>query len=78
MPRRYSDYPDIFVKWNIVSSVGSIISFVRVLFFIFILWEAFISQRPIISSTHQPTFLEWHDNLPLDFHNLPETPLVVS
>jgi len=56
IPRRYSDYPDIFVKWNVVSSVGSIISFVRVLFFIFILWEAFISQRPIVSSTHQPTF----------------------
>jgi len=73
IPRRYSDYPDIFVKWNIISSIGSIISFVGILFFIFIIWEAFISQRSIIMSDHQCTFLEWNDILPLDFHNIPET-----
>nr|YP_010924975.1 cytochrome c oxidase subunit I [Harmothoe imbricata]AVW86126.1 cytochrome c oxidase subunit 1 [Halosydna sp. YZ-2018]WKB17953.1 cytochrome c oxidase subunit I [Harmothoe imbricata] len=76
MPRRYSDYPDAFTKWNVISSIGSMISFVALLFFIFILWEAFISQRPVITSSHQPTFLEWQDNLPLDFHNLPETGLI--
>jgi len=73
MPRRYSDYPDIFVKWNVISSIGSIMSFVAVLLFVFIVWEGFISQRSVVLSTHASTFLEWHDILPLDFHNMPET-----
>lgn len=47
MPRRYSDYPDVFTKWNVVSSMGSMISFIAVLYFMFIVWEAFISQRGV-------------------------------
>ena len=78
MPRRYSDYPDAFTKWNIISSIGSMISLIALLFFIFILWEAFISQRGIISSSNQVTSLEWADILPLDFHNSPETILLTQ
>lgn len=73
IPRRYSDYPDCYTKWNIVSSIGSIISLTRVLFFIFIVWESLISQRTIIWSNHLTTSLEWDNRLPTDFHNSPET-----
>lgn len=45
IPRRYSDYPDSFMVWNVVARVGSIITTMSVFFFIFILWEAFSSQR---------------------------------
>lgn len=76
IPRRYSDYPDAFTKWNVISSIGSIIRFVALLLFIFILWEAFTAQRPVISSSHQTTFLEWQESLPLDFHNLSETGII--
>jgi len=76
MPRRYSDYPDVFVKWNVVSSIGSIMSFVSVLLFIFILWESLASQRSVVGATHQASSLEWQDYLPLDFHNMPETGLI--
>lgn len=77
MPRRYSDYPDAFIKWNVVSSFGSLLSFVALILFIFILWEAFASQRRVISRPHIPSALEWSDSiLPLDFHNLRETGII--
>nr|UFK31945.1 cytochrome c oxidase subunit I [Gigantopelta aegis] len=69
LPRRYSDYPDSYTTWNVVSSVGAMISFVGVLYFMFILWEAFISQRSMIWSLHMSTSLEWDNILPADFHN---------
>ena len=73
MPRRYSDYPDAYTAWNVLSRIGSILSFVALLFFIFLLWEALASQRGVIASGHIPTSLEWQDTLPLGFHNQPET-----
>jgi hypothetical protein len=48
------------------------------LFFIFILWEAFATQRPVIARIHIPTSMEWNDTLPLDFHNLRETGVIVT
>ena len=78
IPRRYSDYPDAYTKWNVVSSIGSIVSFVALLFFISILLEAFIAQRSVLAPTNIPTSLEWHADLPLDFHNLPETGIITA
>jgi len=54
------------------------ISFVALLFFIFLLWEAFASQRRIVSSSHMARALEWQDVVPLDFHNYSETGLITS
>jgi cytochrome c oxidase subunit 1 len=76
IPRRYSDYPDAFIKWNVISSIGSLLSFTALILFIFILWEAFASQRRVISSTQIASAIEWNNVLPLDFHNLSETGLI--
>ena len=73
IPRRYSDYPDTYVGWNVVSSIGSLISFVSVLYFMVIVWEAFVAHRPVIWSGHLTPALEWTNVLPADFHNSPET-----
>nr|AUW35236.1 cytochrome c oxidase subunit 1 [Dinophilus gyrociliatus] len=78
MPRRYSDYPDCFTSWNVISSIGSMISVVALLFFIYIVWEALVAQRPVVFSTHMTSALEWSDTLPLDFHNTPETGFITS
>lgn len=77
IPRRYSDYPDCFTKWNVLSSFGSIISFISVLYFIFIVWEAFSAQRSVIWTSYVGTDTEWDDLLPVDFHNLSETTALV-
>nr|UTN43108.1 cytochrome c oxidase subunit 1 [Pectinopygus varius] len=37
MPRRYSDYPDWFTSWNVLSSMGSSVTLVSVLMVVFIL-----------------------------------------
>ena len=37
-----------------------------------------MSQRSVVVSLHQSSSLEWQENLPLDFHNMPETGLIVS
>lgn len=76
IPRRYSDYPDAFTKWNVVSSIGSIISFVALLIFIFVIWEALAAQRRIVARPHMPSSMEWRDTLPLDFHNMSETGII--
>lgn len=73
IPRRYSDYPDSYTKWNILSSIGSLLSLTSIIFFIFIVWERLISQRTIIWSNHLNTSLEWDNRLPVDFHNQIET-----
>jgi cytochrome c oxidase subunit I len=46
MPRRIPDYPDMFQLLNTVSSFGSLISFVGVLFWFYIIYEALIFQSP--------------------------------
>lgn len=79
IPRRYSDYPDTFIGWNVISSIGSTISIVSLILFIYLLWEAFSSQRMLISSSHIPTSIEWSDIvLPLSFHNPDETGILTT
>jgi len=39
MPRRIPDYPDAFAGWNLVASVGAMISFFGTLLFVYIVFE---------------------------------------
>nr|YP_009478715.1 cytochrome c oxidase subunit I [Diaphanosoma dubium]AVP74675.1 cytochrome c oxidase subunit I [Diaphanosoma dubium] len=72
MPRRYSDYPDALMTWNVVSSIGSMISFIATLGFIVILWDAFVSYRPVLFTTHLNTSLEWQHPCPPAEHSYGE------
>lgn len=78
IPRRYSDYPDAYTNWNIVSSSGSIISLLAVLFFIFIFWESFISNRKPIFLSNVQTSIEWLQKLPPSEHSYDQLPLIVK
>lgn len=76
MPRRYSDYPDTFLTWNIISSIGSIISTLRIIILIFILWERLASKRIVISIFSLPPSLEWSSSCPPQDHRYNEIPAV--
>nr|AFR25747.1 cytochrome c oxidase subunit I [Carcinoscorpius rotundicauda] len=78
MPRRYSDYPDAFTTWNIISSLGSLLSFIAVMGFIFIMWESMISKRPIIFSNHLPSSAEWQHNIPPVDHTYNQLTMLIK
>nr|YP_010726192.1 cytochrome c oxidase subunit I [Neodiprion huizeensis]WDY84628.1 cytochrome c oxidase subunit I [Neodiprion huizeensis] len=74
MPRRYSDYPDAFMTWNVISSIGSIISFISVLYLIFIIWESLSSQRQILFNENTGGGVEWKQMMPPSDHSYEEMP----
>nr|YP_009251025.1 cytochrome c oxidase subunit I [Pyrhila pisum]AMY96221.1 cytochrome c oxidase subunit I [Pyrhila pisum] len=75
MPRRYSDYPDAYMTWNIVSSMGSMISFVAAMKFLFIVWEALTSNRVAIFVPSMASSIEWTQAYPPADHSFLETPM---
>uniref|UniRef100_A0AAU8L160 Cytochrome c oxidase subunit 1 n=3 Tax=Coleoptera TaxID=7041 RepID=A0AAU8L160_9SCAR len=78
MPRRYSDYPDAYTTWNIVSSIGSLISLVSILLFLFIIWESFISHRKSLMPLSMTTSIEWFQIMPPAEHSYSELPLLTN
>nr|QZI85913.1 cytochrome c oxidase subunit I [Moechotypa diphysis] len=78
MPRRYSDYPDSFTLWNIVSSIGSIISLVAVTLFIFIIWESMIVHRKALGALNMVTSIEWLQKMPSAEHSFSELPALTG
>nr|DBA11253.1 TPA_asm: COX1 [Junonia vestina livia] len=76
MPRRYSDYPDSFVSWNIISSFGSYISLISMMMMIIIVWESMINQRIILFPLNMPSSIEWYQNLPPSEHSYNELPIL--
>jgi cytochrome c oxidase subunit 1 len=48
MPRRISDYPDAFAGWNLISSIGSIVSVVATALFLHILYVQLVDGKSTI------------------------------
>jgi len=48
MPRRISDYPDIYWAWNCVSSVGSLISVFGIIVFLYIVYEVLKKKHKFV------------------------------
>lgn len=89
LPRRYSDYPDAYAGWNLVSSFGSIISLIAVFVFIYVLYRTLTDKVPakswespefFTSSKDLPTFnsLEWSHPSPPAHHTYNELPYLVT
>nr|YP_009694508.1 cytochrome c oxidase subunit I [Eurydema oleracea]QEI26493.1 cytochrome c oxidase subunit I [Eurydema oleracea] len=78
MPRRYSDYPDSYTGWNIISSIGSIMSMIGIIMFIMILWESIMSKRALLFSENMSTSIEWLQKTPPAEHSYNEIPIMTS
>nr|YP_009127015.1 cytochrome c oxidase subunit I [Peirates atromaculatus]YP_009127028.1 cytochrome c oxidase subunit I [Peirates turpis]AHH93132.1 cytochrome c oxidase subunit I [Peirates atromaculatus]AHH93158.1 cytochrome c oxidase subunit I [Peirates turpis] len=78
MPRRYSDYPDSYTCWNTISTIGSSISIIGIMLFIFTLWEAFVSKRQILFSESMPSNIEWLQKYPPAEHSYSELPILTA
>nr|YP_010735821.1 cytochrome c oxidase subunit I [Myrmeleomastax wideis]WEL32792.1 cytochrome c oxidase subunit I [Myrmeleomastax wideis] len=76
MPRRYSDYPDSYSSWNILSSIGSTISFVSIIMFIMIMWESMISNRETMFNYNSISSAEWFQTFPPHEHTYSELPIM--
>nr|YP_002735071.1 cytochrome c oxidase subunit I [Riptortus pedestris]ABZ02113.1 cytochrome c oxidase subunit I [Riptortus pedestris] len=78
MPRRYSDYPDCYTTWNIVSSIGSTMSMISIIMFIMIIWESIVTKRAIIFSHNMTSSIEWLQHNPPAEHSYAEIPILTN
>lgn len=76
IPRRYSDYPDTFLSWNIISSIGSLISILSLTLLIFIIWEALAIKKKVINIFFLNASLEWQNTYPPLNHSYNEIPAI--
>nr|YP_010484314.1 cytochrome c oxidase subunit 1 [Oecleopsis sinicus]UVV36487.1 cytochrome c oxidase subunit 1 [Oecleopsis sinicus] len=78
MPRRYSDYPDTFMAWNMISSMGSMISLLSIMLMMFIMWESMTFKRMILFKKNLSSSLEWNLNNPPNNHCFNELPILTK
>jgi len=63
IPRRYREYPDRFFNFNIIRSIGSMISFIRRLILLFLILESFFTNRFIIFFDYQNSIPEFINSI---------------
>lgn len=51
MPRRIPDYPDAFAGWNAISSFGSYISTISVIFFFYVVYVTLTNGKKVNRKT---------------------------
>nr|YP_010586382.1 cytochrome c oxidase subunit I [Molannodes epaphos]UZZ44170.1 cytochrome c oxidase subunit I [Molannodes epaphos] len=76
MPRRYSDYPDMYLNWNIISSLGSNISLISVFILLLTMWKSMINNQQLIYSSNLSSNIEWLQTMPPSEHSFNEMPLI--
>ena len=78
MPRRIPDYPDAYAPWNLVSSIGALITVVGTVMFFYLIWETFKRARAAEANPwgEGATTLEWSVPSPAPFHTHEEMPVI--
>ena len=78
IPRRYSDYPDSYTSWNVISTIGSTISLISIIFFVFIIWERIASLKLSSFSFNLNSSIEWLQKTPPIEHSYAELPILTN
>jgi cytochrome c oxidase subunit I len=80
MPRRITDYPDAFAGWNLVASIGAIISFASTLWFIFVIFHIFFAGKKAANNPwgEGARTLEWTLPSPPPFHTYEKVPAIAA
>nr|UDL72098.1 cytochrome c oxidase subunit 1 [Peltonotellus sp.] len=78
MPRRYSDYPDTFMLWNFLSSMGSMISTISIMILMFIIWESMMFKRMTMFKKNSSSSIEWIYQTPPPEHTFNEIPILTN
>lgn len=78
MPRRIPDYPDAFLGWNYVSSVGAALSFVSAMLFLYIIYHTLRKGEKAKGNPWNGSTLEWTTDSPAPFHTFEEPPLITG
>jgi len=69
IPRRYSDYSDVYYAWNFISRLGSFLTAGGVILFLRILIKAISNPLLPIISTYKEIHVEWKSQLfPINYH----------
>jgi cytochrome c oxidase subunit 1 len=78
MPRRIPDYPQAFAPWNMIISVGAIVTLCSILLFVYIIYQTLRLGKPAGSNPwgEFATTLEWTVSSPPPFHTFEELPHV--
>nr|YP_010845460.1 cytochrome c oxidase subunit I [Pyura mirabilis]UPP55918.1 cytochrome c oxidase subunit I [Pyura mirabilis] len=78
MPRRYNDFSDFYLMWNVFSSIGSVLSVFSVILFMLMIWESMVADRQVFKVESEKVFMEWIHGSPPPNHTWLEGPLSVS
>lgn len=69
MPRRICDYPDSFSYWNVISSLGRVLTILSIVFFFYILWSSMASSRVLPTSYYSSSSLDCGISSPYPSHS---------
>jgi len=78
IPRRYRDYSRRYSYWHAVASLGRILRIVATLLLFFLMWEALVRKRRIISLNWKRVFLDIKQKWPTLLHGNLERPRIRS
>ena len=78
MPRRIPDYPDMYAGWNLLSSIGALITMAGTFMFFYLVWHTYKHGRPAEANPwgDGATTLEWAVPSPAPFHTHEDLPLI--